>query len=47
MWVGTKRVDLQMFPDGLAPSGSDDIRAISLSKQKVPQPGKMASCAEA
>lgn len=36
-----------MFPDGLAPSGSDDIRVISFSKQKVPQPGEMAVCGEA
>lgn len=30
-----------MFPGGLAPSSPDDIRAISLSKQKFPQPAEM------
>lgn len=32
---------LLMFPGGLAPSSPDNIRVISLSKKKFPQPGKM------
>lgn len=42
MWVKTKQSYLLMFPGGLAPSSPDDIRVISLSKKKFPQPGKMA-----
>ena len=37
-----KESHLLMFPGGFALLSPDDIRVIPLSKQKLPQPGKMA-----
>lgn len=37
----TKQSYLLMFPGGFALLSPDDIRVTSLSKQKLPQPGKM------
>lgn len=41
MWMKTKQSYLLMFPGGFALLSPDDIRVTSLSKQKLPQPGKM------